>query len=1123
VENANSFMPKAARVTVMVWLACIALQRSAKVRIFTRQIVLGLLIALGAISALGQSTSATLSGIVSDSQGAIIPNATVVATQSSTHQARRSITDASGSYSIPNLDIGEYSVSATAQGFKSLLVPSIILQVNQSAVLNLSLQVGAVTQEVTVTSTLPLVDTQTSTVGQVIENRSIESIALNGRQFWQLTSLVPGSTYTPGGQQIARGGAGIRSSSVDVSIDGASSTFTGWRLDGSDITDVEAGGTNLQPNVDALEEFKVESANMSAEYGHEPNVVIATTKNGTNAFHGVGFDFLRNDYFDAHNYFATTSKDGLKRNQFGGGVGGPIKRDKVFFYGDYEQTLQSAANTFDDIVPTDAMRSGNFSADSKPIIDPTTGLQFPGNIIPQNRISSQAAYFLTFMPTQSQAVFTATQPLETYKGDIRIDAGLSSADHIMGRYSILDNEESDPNQFPALNYQALRARAQNIALNESHILGSHWLNEARAGYYRDFIFFNSVDGGTNYNNLAGISGYSQSEIIPSFPYITLSGYSAFDGSGLNSLPKTIYIRTWQYADSVSYNRGKHDLKFGVQLTHQKDDFIIGQEQEGEFSFTTMFTGDAFGDFLLGLPATALRSYPLQAYGQYANLWALFAQENYHILPKLVLNLGLRWEYNPFFTAMNGQVAAYDFTGRTLNSTNGKLIEPMKDGKLLSPAAEPVVPIAYPLYEDRIIGTDTLGLPQSIRRTGMGQLAPRVGFAYRPMKGDQVVVRAAYGLFPMFMDANVMINWTKAPPFLISQTVNNGLSGNSPTFNWANPFLGQSIIAPNNGSICPGTNLVLNTCVTPSLYTGPPTLQHTYMGEWTFGVQTQIAKNMSFEATYVGNHTVSLQLNGLLANLPPPGPGSIQTRRPFAQWGQINVTSTDGAANYNALQAKMEKRFSNGVQALVSYTFSKCMDNAFLNVDPSYTNPRGVCDFDVRQDLTASGLYELPFGRGRMFLGNARRPVNAILGGWDLAAVATFRSGLPFTPFTSSDLANTGASDEVPNRTGSGKLAHRTPAEWFNVSDFSLPAQYTYGNSGRNILSSDGIIDVDSTLKKNFAFTDTRYIEFRLEAFNTANHPTFAAPNATIGSSSAGKITSTLNGNRILEAALKLYF
>ena len=1090
---------------------------------FNRIIILTAIFAACAITAIGQSTSATLSGIVSDPQGASIPNATVVVTQISTHQTRTIVADAGGSYSIPNLDIGQYSVSASAPGFKKLLIPSITLQVNQMAELNLTLPIGAVTDQITVTTTLPLVNAESSAVGQVIENRSIESLALNGRQFWQLTSLVPGASYTPGGQQISRGGSGIRSSSVNVSINGANSTFTGWRLDGSDITDVEAGGTNLQPNVDALEEFKVETSNMSAEYGHEPSVIVATTKSGTNAFHGVAFEFLRNDYFNAHNYFATTTKDGLKRNQFGGGVGGPIKRDKAFFFADYEETIQSSANIFNDTVPSNAMRTGDFSANSKKLIDPTTGLQFPSNTIPQNRISSQAQYFLGFMPTQSQAIFTAGQLVHTYKGDIRVDSALTGLDHIMGRFSLLDNEESDPNQFPALKDQALRARAQNLALNESHIFSSHWLNDLRVGYYRDFLFFDAINGGTNYLNNAKITGYEQSQIKPSFPYITLSGYSAFNGSGLNNLPKTIYIRTWQYADTMSYNAGKHDLEIGVQLNHQKDLYIIGQSQEGTFGFTTMFTGDAFGDFLLGLPASALRSYPLQAYGERANLWALFVQDNYRIFPKLMLNLGVRWEYNPFFSAMNGQVAAYDFTGRSLNSTTGKLIEPMQGGKLLVPAAEPVVPIAYPLYADRIVGTDSRSLPQSIRRTGMGQWAPRIGLAFRPLNNDRVVIHSAYGLFPMFMDANMMINWTKAPPFLITQTANNGLTGTTPNFNWANPFLGQSIVAANNGSVCPGTTLVLNTCVTPSLYTAPPELQHTYMQQWNLGVQLLLAKNLSLETTYVGNHTTALQLNGLLANLPPPGAGSIQTRRPQAQWGQINVTNTNGSSYYHALQAKLEKRFSNGVQALVSYNYSKCMDNAYLGVDPAYTNPKGVCDFDLRHVIVASGLYQLPFGKGRTFLNSPKNPLGMIFGSWDIAAIATLRSGLPYTPFTSSDLANTGASSEVPNRIGSGKLANRSPKAWFNVADFTLPAKYTYGNSGRNILSADGIINIDSTLKRNFTFSESKYIEFRLEAFNTANHPTFSAPNKSIGTSSAGTITSTLNSNRILEAALKLYF
>ena len=400
-----------------------------------------------------QSTNGSLSGIVQDSQGAALPGATVTATELGTGESHQAVSGDGGNYTLPDLPIGDYKVTASASGFKQLVINSLTLHVNQVAQLDLKLQVGAVTEQVTVSTELPLVSTESSSVGQVVENKSIESQPLNGREFWQLVALVPGASYTPVATTNSAG-ATLRAGSVNVQINGTGSVFNGWLLDGADITEYEQGGTNIQPNVDALSEFKVFSANMPAEYGHTPDVVTVTMKSGTNAFHGTIYEFIRNDITDAHNYFATTSKNILKRNQFGGTVGGPIKRNKVFFFTDVEAARQSLGVVFSDIVPSNAQRSGNFTADSKAITDPTTGKPFPGGIIPANRFSSQALYFLKYLPTQSQAVFTTAQPNNIIKGDVKIDAVLTQKDNLMGRYSVADNQERDPNQFPALGFQS---------------------------------------------------------------------------------------------------------------------------------------------------------------------------------------------------------------------------------------------------------------------------------------------------------------------------------------------------------------------------------------------------------------------------------------------------------------------------------------------------------------------------------------------------------------------------------------------------------------------------------------------------------------------------------------------
>jgi hypothetical protein len=1079
------------------------------------------LLVLGSYQAgFAQSTNGSLSGIVQDSQGAALPGATVIATEIATGEIHQAVSGGGGNYTLPDLPIGDYKVTASSSGFKQLVINSLTLHVNQVAQLDLKLQVGAVTDQVTVNAELPLVSTESSSVGQVVENKSIESQPLNGREFWQLVALVPGASYTPVATTNSAG-ATLRAGSVNVQINGTGSVFNGWLLDGADITEYEQGGTNIQPNVDALSEFKVFSANMPAEYGHTPDVVTVTMKSGTNAFHGTLYEFIRNDITDAHNYFATTSKNILKRNQFGGTVGGPIKKNKVFFFTDVEAARQSLGVVFSDIVPSNAQRSGNFTADSKAINDPTTGKPFPGGVIPANRFSSQALYFLKYLPTQSQAVFTTAQPNDIIKGDVRIDTVLTQKDNLMGRYSVADNQERDPNQFPALGFQSLHSRAQNVALSETRALNDHWLNEARAGYYRDYFLFSGILAGTDFNGAAGITGYEETQIQPSFPWITMSGYSSFNGSYNGNFPKQNRIQTWQYADSLNYTSGKHDVKFGVQLWDQHHTFVHGQGESGEFGFATQYTGDAFGDYLLGLPALAYRSYPLTVYGNDGREWALFLQDTYRASPNLTFEVGLRWERNPFFEGIDGVTTAFDFQ-------NGKIIVPMKNGQLLRPNDQAVTAVLLPVYSDRLIGTDALGLPDSIRRTSwVGQFAPRVGFSWRPVGGDRMVVRSAYGIFPIFLDTNVMQYAAEAPPFLIAQTVNNTVP--TPDFAWASPFNGSPLVAPNPnpGQVCPGTNLVLLSCVASSFATADENMQHTYMQQYSLAVESQLRKDLAFTVGYVGNHTVHAQLYSVPTNVPTPAAGSVQNRRPFPQWGQINIDLTNSMAHYNALQTSLEKRFSSGYYALISYTYSKCTDNGTSEGAPIdlalLPENYAVCNYDMTNNLTISSVYDLPFGRDRMFMSHANWFVNGVLGGWQIAGIFTGRTGAPFTPVIGSDVANVGVSSEWPNRIGSGKLSNPSPARWFDPSAFSIPAAYTYGNSRRNILRSDRLVDLDTTVKKNFAFNESKVLEVRVEAFNLANHPTFSAPNATIGTASAGTVTSTLNANRVLQGAVKFFF
>jgi len=1069
---------------------------------------------------IAQSTDASLSGIVHDPQNALIPNAKIVATEIGTGQVHSTISGGTGNYTLTNLPIGDYRVVVSEPGFKSEVIPSITLHVNQVAALDFTLQLGTVSQEVVVTTELPLLNTESASVGQVVENTSIESQPLNGREFWQLVSEVPGVTYTPGGEGTSIGGGSIRANDVAVQINGTSQQWNGWLLDGADITEYENGGTGVQPNVDALSEFKVFSANMPAEYGHTADVVTVTMKSGTNAFHGTAYEFIRNDALDAHDYFARASKNILKRNQFGGTVGGPIRKNKIFFFNDFEASRQSQGEVFSLIVPSDAMRTGNFSADPKTIKDPQTGQPFQGNMIPTDRISNQALFFLNYLPTQSQANFNKNQPVNILKGDTKIDASLTAKDQLMGRYSIVDNIEQDPNQFPALGSQNLHSRAQNVTLSETRILGDHWLNELRYGYYRDYFLFGGILSGTDFDTEAGIAGYQQEEIQPSFPWITLSGYSSFDGSFDGNFPKQNRVQTWQYSDAVSYTKGKHEVKFGGQLWDQHHTFVHGQGESGEFEFTTQYTGDAFGDYLLGLPAVMYRSYPLTVYGDKGQEWAAFVQDTYRITNNLTLDFGLRWERNPFFQGIDGVTTGMDWN-------TGQIVVPEVDGHLIRPNDQAVTAVLLPVYSDRLIGTDALGLPLSIRKTGPGEWAPRLGFAYKPGGTQKLVIRSAFGIFPIFLDTNLMQNASEAPPFLIAQTINNTVP--TPDFDWADAFEGQPLVAPNPnpGTPCPGTTLVLLSCVASSFATAPTQMQHTYEEQYNLSVQSQLRKDVSLTVGYVGSHTTHGQLYEVPFNVPNPGPGAVQSRRALPQWSEIQEELSNSIAHYDALQASLEKTFSSGYYSLLSYTWSRCFDNGSGESAPIdiqlLPENYAVCNTDITNNLTWSSIFNLPFGKGGKFASNAGGVLNTLIGKWQIAGILTDHTGLPYTPVLSSDVANIGVSGQWPNIIGDPKVAHPSAKEWFNPAAFGIPTQYTFGDSRRNILRAQGLVDFDTTLKKNFTLSKENEMEFRFEAFNLFNHPTFAAPNATIGSSSAGTISSTLNNNRIFQAALKIFF
>jgi len=1078
-------------------------------------------------SAFGQVESGRFVGRITDVQGAVVPHAIVKVTNAGTNIVQTAITDSTGDFVITPVSPGVYSLSITATGFETVTASNIEVQVGQIVREDLVLRVGEATTTIQVYTDVPLMSTDTATLGTVMTNQQLTDLPLNGRGFYRLAELTPGAALLPAtGNSLA-----IRPEIVNGNtISGIRGSATSFLLDGVDVSEQHQGGTFIQTSIDALQEFSVQQSPYSAEFNRGGAFFNATTKSGTNKFHGGVFEFIRNNVFDARNYFSLTRAI-LKRNQFGGDIGGPLSiphlyngKDKTFFFVDYEAQRLRQGLVESGTVPTNAQRAGNFSAAGlKPIYDPLTTaaggartqISCAGvlNVICPSRIVPQATAVLAYYPqanvgtTSFQAV--PTQAIDWDQFTIRIDHQINSNNRFFARWAYINNRETDPNFAPLLNTASLTSNGQDIAVGLITNIGANKVQDFRTHYMPSHVRLSAFLEGPDFNaanNIQGFTGLARPGTGSSFPDYSWSGYAALQGSTFDQRPKSQDRTAFEITDNFTLIKGRQSLKFGVLIRYYQWIGYDSAVYAGLFGFTGAETqnlgagGDAFADFLLGYPASVGRAYPGNNFGGQRWYNQYFGQDDIRVNPKLTVNIGLRYEYSPWLNGYKGQLGTFD-------PTQSKPIIVESNTSQVDLTSQYAAPAAYQFFGQYIQTSSQAGLPYSITYTDRTQFGPRVGFAWQPF-GSGTVVRGGFGIFFEPEGTSGRVN-RNILPFLLSETVNQ-TANVVPNRTIANFFLG----APLGSALA-----------NPSIL---PTLTHLKVGRnehYSFGVQQQLSPKTVFDMNYVGNLGLHLQGTDDF-NDPSPAAGAVQARRPYQPWGTITFESQDLGTTYQALQTKLEHRAGNGITGLIAYTWSKFMQS---NQSPALGGnigyERTYSPFNTPQNLAMSGSYALPVGRGRKYMANSNHFVDAVLGGWQIQTIIVLRSGTPYTPVVSSDVANTGVGSQRPNLNpaGGSPTFKKSLSKWFDPTRYVAAPQYSYGQVRANTLQSDAFRQYDASVFKNFALPGESVLSFRAEFFNLPNTNSFNAPGATVTSSSCCVVTSTSIPSRDIQFALKYNF
>jgi hypothetical protein len=1022
-------------------------------------------------------------GLVTDPSGAGIAGVPLTLTDQATSLVRRGTTGSDGRFGVTQLEPGTYRVEVTAPGYKTA-VREATLQVGQQLQLDLSLELGAITEEVVVTGadvTLTRVPNGQSTV---IDNVQIANLPLDGRNFLELALLTPGAVAA------AQGSAGSVRGAFTLNVNGAREGANAYLLDGAYNVDPKLNTVAVRPPVDAIEEFRVLTGSYDASFGRHAGAQInVITKSGSNQLHGTLYEFFRHDGLNAANYFAPQGEPDptYKRNQLGLSLGGPIAASRTFFFVDYEATRLSEGITRVTNVPTLAERQGDFSTSLFPApVFPGTPFPFPGNQIPAPFLHPVGAAIAALYPAPNRdAPFAnyVSSPELTDRNDqvdLRIDHRLGIASSLTVRYSLVDRDLFEPFSGPGFAEipgfgTDVAQRGQNLLASNTHVLSSALVNDLRVSYTRVSTGAFHENTGRSLNERVGLPELSDNPRDHGLSFITLTGFSPL-GDEFNN-PQQSTTDTVQVIDTMTYARGRHLLKFGADLQFTRQDGFRDVQSRGLLTFSSFpafFTGNALADLLLGLPLVtggARVDNPQQLRTQSFNL---FVHDSVQVGANLTIAAGLRYEYASPPVDANDRANVYD------------------------PATQSLVPVG------------TGGIPRSGFEADRNNFAPRLGAAWS-LNDARTVVRAGYGVY---YDQSAL-----AP--------GEGLYFNQPFFDFnlyfPLPGLPLSLLDPFP-SFFP-------LSLPPSALTVQRDLQTPYMQHWNVAVQQQLGSSGSVEIAYVGSRGSQL-LRGRDTNQADASPSQFNLR-PVPQFADIVTLESTGRSRYHALQLKVEQRLRAGLSLLAAYTLGESEDdgsNFFSSAgDPNFpqdsNNPDaefGRSNFDVRHRLSLSFSYELPTARS----GRAA----ALLSGWQVAGVVSLQSGRPFTVALLSEIDNSntgraalgfGANDR-PNLVGSAEIGDPSVDRWFNTEAFAFPDFGSFGDVGRNTLEGPGLANVNLAVLKRVELGDAAQVQLRLEGFNLLNRTNFDLPDNFLGSPTFGQISSALPARR-LQLGLKLLF